>query len=195
MEPTPSRKALSHERILDTAARTIRRAGCGGVGVADVMREAGLTHGGFYAHFPSRDALLAEALARAGRDSSDRLDARMAAHLAQGRSALHALVLSYLTDEHAAHPENGCAVAALAAEMPRQAPEVQQAGRDRVTALIDRVRRCLPEGTDPQQAVVIAGTLVGALQLARALGNGPLGQALLQSTRDALLAQFDHPTP
>ena len=69
--PRPSsRKALSHERIVDAAARAIRREGYAGVGVADVMKEAGLTHGGFYAHFPSRDALLAAAMERAGRDLS-----------------------------------------------------------------------------------------------------------------------------
>ena len=191
METAPSRKALSRERILDAAARAIRRQGCDGVGVADVMKEAGLTHGGFYAHFPSRDALLVEALAHAGRDSSARMDARVMRGLAQGQSPLRALVTSYLTEEHAAHPENGCAVAALAAEVPRQVPEVRQAGHDRVTALVERVRQTLPPDADPQQALVIAATLVGALQLARALGDGPQAKALLQSTRDSLLASFD----
>ena len=194
MAQKPGRKALTHERILETAARTLRSSGCSGVGVADVMKSAGLTHGGFYAHFPSRDALLAEALAHAGRDSGERMDARMAPHLAQGHSPLRALVLSYLTTEHAAHPEHGCAVAALASEMPRQAPGVQAAGRDRVIGLIERVRHCLPAGADPQQALVIASALVGALQLARALGDDPQGQALLQATRDGLLARFDRPT-
>ncbi|OXC91401.1 TetR family transcriptional regulator, partial [Achromobacter sp. KAs 3-5] len=68
-----SRKEQSHERIVDAAARAIRRAGYSGVGVADVMKEAGLTHGGFYAHFPSRDALLAAAMERAGQDGAARL--------------------------------------------------------------------------------------------------------------------------
>jgi TetR/AcrR family transcriptional repressor of nem operon len=70
MDTAPaSRKQLTHDRILDTAARVLRDSGFQGVGVADIMKRAGLTHGGFYAHFPSRDALLAEALARAGEDS------------------------------------------------------------------------------------------------------------------------------
>ena len=73
MNRTPSKKQLTHERIVETAARAIRRAGFSGVGVADVMKEAGLTHGGFYAHFPSREALLCEAIERAGRDSAARI--------------------------------------------------------------------------------------------------------------------------
>ena len=190
MASTPSRKALTHERILETAARTLRSSGCSGVGVADVMKAAGLTHGGFYAHFPSRDALIAEALAHAGRDSNERLERRAHQALARGESPLHALVNSYLSEAHATHPEQGCAVAALASEMPRQAPEVQDAARDRVRALIDNVRRSLPDGTDPLQALVITSAMVGALQLARALGPGEQATAVLQTTRDALLAPF-----
>lgn len=196
MDPTPGRKALTHDRILDTAARAIRRAGCGGVGVADIMKEAGLTHGGFYAHFPSRDALLVEALDRAGRDSVERIEARIAKPKRAGKeqSPLAALVQAYLSDEHAGNAEHGCPVAALVSEMPRQAPEVQEAGRVRVSSLVERVRRCLPAGADPQQALVITSTLVGALQLARALGVGPQAKAVLKSSRDALLTQFDAPS-
>jgi TetR/AcrR family transcriptional regulator, transcriptional repressor for nem operon len=194
MNPTPGRKALTHDRILDTAARAIRRAGCGGVGVADIMKEAGLTHGGFYAHFPSRDALLVEALDRAGRDSVERIEARVARRTSKELSPLSALVRAYLSDEHAGNAEHGCPVAALVSEMPRQAPEVQEAGRVRVSSLIECVRRCLPAGADPQQALVITSTLVGALQLARAMGAGPQAKAVLKSSRDALLAQFDAPS-
>lgn len=193
MNPTPGRKALTHDRILDTAARAIRRAGCGGVGVADIMKEAGLTHGGFYAHFPSRDALLVEALDRAGRDSVERIEAGVAKRAGKEQSPLSALVRAYLSDEHAGNAEHGCPVAALVSEMPRQAPEVQDAGRVRVSSLVERVRRALPVGADPQQALAITSTLVGALQLARAMGSGSQAKAVLKSSRDALLAQFDTP--
>lgn len=191
MSTAPGRKALTHDRIVETAARAIRRAGCQGVGVADIMKEAGLTHGGFYAHFPSRDALLVEALGRAGHDSAERMDQRMAQRVAKGQSPLRALVTSYLSDEHAHNIEGGCPVAALTAEMPRQVPEVQTAGRERILRLIERVRYSLPPGVDAQQAPVIASTLIGALQLARALGPGAQAKAVLKSTRDTLLAQFD----
>ena len=73
MDTAPGRKQITHDRIVETAARVIRRSGFGGVGVADIMKEAGLTHGGFYAHFASRDALLCEAIERAGHDSAARV--------------------------------------------------------------------------------------------------------------------------
>jgi len=78
-------KDASHERIVSAAARAIRRSGYDGTGVADIMKEAGLTHGGFYAHFSSRDAMLREALERAGRDSAQRLSAALAARPARTR--------------------------------------------------------------------------------------------------------------
>ena len=113
MATAPSRKALTHERIVDTAARAIRRGGFSGVGVADIMKEAGLTHGGFYAHFPSRDALLVEALAHAGQQSAERLSQGNAQREARGASPFRALIDSYLSDRHLSGTENGCAVAAL----------------------------------------------------------------------------------
>ncbi|MFY9512514.1 MAG: TetR/AcrR family transcriptional regulator, partial [Rubrivivax sp.] len=152
MSPATDRKALSHERIVDVAARAIRRAGYGGVGVADIMKEAGLTHGGFYAHFASRNALLVEAMQRAGRDSAAVMAARLAQKQAEGVSAFAALLQSYLNEQHLAGAEHGCAVAALASEMPRQADEVVDAARTRVLALVELVARCLPAGTDPAQA-------------------------------------------
>src|ERR1700676_5632487 len=107
-----SRKEETHERIVDPAGRAIRKHGYTGVGVADVMRDAGLTHGGFYAHFDSRDALLVEALERAGRQT---LAVARAAQLRAGKgvSAFRSLVDNYLADHHLASPDNGCPVAAL----------------------------------------------------------------------------------
>src|SRR4051812_11208330 len=120
MESRPSRKEVTHDRIVETAARAIRRAGYDGVGVADIMKEAGLTHGGFYAHFPSRDALLVEAIERAGRDSAAVMAQSSARRRAKGASPFRAFVESYLSDAHLASHDVGCPVAALASEMPRQ---------------------------------------------------------------------------
>ena len=194
MEIAPNRKALTHERILDTAARVIRRTGFQGVGVADIMKEAGLTHGGFYAHFPSRDALMAEALAHAGRQSAERIARGNATREARGASAFRALVEGYLSERHLSGTENGCAVAALASEMPRQSAEVRAAATQRVRSLIDLVAKALPEGADPGRAAAVASQLVGALLLARALGDNAEGKALLAANREALLAH-DDPTP
>jgi TetR/AcrR family transcriptional regulator, transcriptional repressor for nem operon len=195
MEIAPSRKALTHERILDTAARAIRRAGFQGVGVADIMKEAGLTHGGFYAHFASRDALLAEALAHAGQQSAERIAKGNATREARGASPFRALIEGYLSERHLSGTENGCAVAALASEMPRQSPDVRAAAAQRVRSLVAVVERALPAGAGPGNAAAIASQMVGALQLARTLGDNAEGKALLAANRKALLAQHDAPPP
>ena len=188
----PSRKQASHVRIVETAARAIRRGGFQGVGVADIMKEAGLTHGGFYAHFASRDALLAEALTQAGQhagsDGAAGIERRIARGQAAGASALRALVEAYLSDSHIGAVENGCPVAALVSEMPRQAPEVRAAAAQRVRDLVSLVERALPAGTEAGRAAAIASQLVGALQLARALGDNAEGRAVLAASRRSLLA-------
>lgn len=189
MSIAPSRKALTHDRILDVAARALRRNGYAGVGVAEVMKEAGLTHGGFYAHFESRDALLVEAMQRAGRDSAAVVAERMARRQADGAGTFAALVDAYLSDNHMNATEFGCPIAALASEIPRQSEDVGEAARLRVAALVDLVRHALGKNTDPAQAGAAAGAMVGALQLARALGGKP-GKALLAAARQQLISQY-----
>ena len=187
----PSRKQFTHDRIVEAAARAIRRGGFQGVGVAEIMKEAGLTHGGFYAHFASRDALLCEALERAGQDSAERLAKRSAVCQARGASAFRALVEDYLSERHLAATEQGCPVAALASEMPRQSREVGAIAVQRVRAMIAAVQETLAPQAGVDSAPAIAGQLVGALQLARALGDNAQGKALLAATRRVLLAQYD----
>ncbi|MGH6648345.1 TetR/AcrR family transcriptional regulator [Aquabacterium sp.] len=190
-KPSPSRREITHDRIVETAARAIRRAGYQGVGVADIMKEAGLTHGGFYAHFASRDALLVEAIERAGQDGSAVIAQRMVERQAKGASEFRALVESYLSDVHLASTEHGCPVAALCSEMPRQAPEVREASAKRVQGMVKLVKKALPASTSADMAPVIASTMVGALQLARALGDNAQGKALLKANRQSLLSQYD----
>lgn len=193
MARTPnSRKEETHDRILAVASVALRRQGFAGVGVADVMREAGLTHGGFYAHFANRDALLVEALDRAARDSGAVVTAATQACRSHGLSGFRALVESYLSDQHLSALEAGCPVAALAADMPRQAGAVRAASTERVRLLVDGVRSALPAAHRPQ-AFAVAGTLVGALQLARALGDNAEGRAALAASRQFLLESFDSP--
>ena len=193
MSRTPnSRKQDTHERIVDVAARAIRRHGYAGVGVADVMKEAGLTHGGFYAHFDSRDALLVEALERAGRQSGEAVTRALERRAAKGVSAFRALVEAYLGDEHLASLETGCPVAALACDIPRQSDAVREASAVRVRRLVAGVQSALPRASRAT-ASVVAGTLVGTLQLARALGANADGRALLSAARKALVQQYDTP--
>ena len=193
MSRTPdTRKQETHERIVDVAARAIRRHGYAGVGVADVMKEAGLTHGGFYAHFDSREALLVEALERAGRQSGEAITRALERRAARGVSAFRALVEAYLGDEQLASLETGCPVAALAGDMPRQSDAVRAASAVRVRRLVAGVQAALPHASRAT-ASVVAGTLVGTLQLARALGANADGRAMLSAARKALLQQYDAP--
>lgn len=185
-----SKREQSHHRIVEAASRAIRRHGYAGVGVAEVMKEAGLTHGGFYAHFDSRDALLVAAIEHAGAIGSAVLDERVAARTAEGGNALEALIAFYLADEQLAHPEHGCVVGALAGEMPRQADSVRTASAQRVDRLVRRIAAALPEGADPALAGVLAGALVGNLQLARVHGDNAEGRAALAAARRTLTSLF-----
>jgi AcrR family transcriptional regulator len=185
--PAPSRKEATHERIVEAAARAIRRTGYGGAGVADIMKEAGLTHGGFYAHFDSREGMLAEAADRAGADTVATM-ARVAA-AAPPEQALQAMLQAYLSKAHVESVEAGCAVAALGSEMPRQAPRVRRAATRRIKEMIDLVARHLPEWGQPgahERALVTIATAVGALVLARAVDDPKLSDAL----REAALNQL-----
>ncbi|MEY2170311.1 MULTISPECIES: TetR/AcrR family transcriptional regulator [unclassified Rhodanobacter] len=172
-------KEVTHERIVEVAARAIRRTGYDGTSVADIMKEAGLTHGGFYAHFPSREAMLAEAADRAGADAVT-ASSRVAA-LAPPEHALQSLVQAYLSKEHLESAELGCPVVALGSEMPRQAPEVRRAATRRIKEMIDVVARQSPDWGQPgahERALVTVATMVGALLLARAVDEPKLSDAL-----------------
>jgi TetR/AcrR family transcriptional regulator, transcriptional repressor for nem operon len=190
MDNIPSRKERSHERIVDAAARSIRRNGYDGVGVADVMEKAGLTHGGFYAHFASREALLVEALEQAGRESSRRLARNMESLRARGAGPFEALVESYLSDDLLKANGSGCPVAALCSEMPRQTPEVRRASAIRVRALVTLIETTLPPTVPYERAPLIAASMMGSLQLARMIGTVEQGKALLASARAGLIEQY-----
>ena len=172
-------KEATHERIVEAAARAIRRTGYDGTGVADIMKGAGLTHGGFYAHFASREAMLAEAADRAGSESVAMME-RIGA-TAPPSKALQAMMEAYLSKAHVEGVETGCAAAALGSEMPRQAPEVRRAATRRIKEMIDLVARQSPDWGQPsahERALVTVATMVGTLVLARAVDDPRLSDAL-----------------
>ena len=177
-----SRKEITHERIVEVAARAIRRSGYDGTGVADIMKEAGLTHGGFYSHFPSREVLLAEAADRAGAEA-----VALSEHIAASvppEDALPSMVRAYLSKEHCEDIENGCPVSALGSEMPRQAPVVRRAATRRIKEMIDVIARQLPDWGQPgahEQALVTAATMVGTMVLARAVDDPKLSEDFLEA--------------
>lgn len=179
---TTRSKEATHERIVDAAARAIRRSGYNGAGVADIMKDAGLTHGGFYAHFASREAMLAEAADRAGCEAVQAME-RVAAAVPPEQT-FQAMVRAYLSEAHVKSIETGCATAALGSEMPRQAPEVRRAATRRIKEMIDLIARQYPDWGEPgvhERAMVTASTLVGALILARAVDDPRLSDALREA--------------
>lgn len=183
-----SRKEATHERIVEVAARAIRRSGYSGTGVADIMKEAGLTHGGFYAHFDSRDVLLAEAADRAGAEAVA-VAARVAA-AAPPDQALQAMMNAYLSQAHMDAVETGCPVAALGSEMHRQAPEVRRVATIHIKEMIDLFARQLPDWGQPhahEQAMALVCAMIGTTIIARAVDDPMLSEAL----RAATLKQFN----
>jgi TetR/AcrR family transcriptional repressor of nem operon len=182
-----TKKEATHQRIIEVAARAIRRSGYAGVTVADIMKEAGLTHGGFYAHFSSREAMLAEAADRAGAESVAAV-ANVAAH-ATPDTALQAMVDAYLSKAHIDGVESGCPIAALGSEMPRQVPEVRRVATIRIKEMIDAIARQSPdwgEETAHKRALAITALLVGTVVLARAVDDPKLRDALVDSAHSFL---------
>lgn len=180
-------KEASHERIVDAAARAIRRSGYDGTGVSDIMKEAGLTHGAFYAHFASREAMLAEAADRAGAESNAVAASVIAA--VPSSQSLQALIQVYLSKAHLEGIETGCPISALGSEMPRQSPEVRHAATRRIKEMIDLVSRQLPDCGQPsahERALVTVATMVGTLVLARAVNDSALSDALCNATLKSL---------
>lgn len=176
-------KQVTHQRIVDAGARALRHLGFDRVAIIDVMRQAGLTHGGFYAHFESREALLVEATDRVGANAANAL-----AHIAacdNTGEALSTLLRAYLSMEHVRNPDLiGCPVVALGTEMPRQAPEVRQAATHHIEKMVDVIAGCLPElpeGDAQEQALVASATMFGAVVLARAVNNPALSEAVLKA--------------
>ena len=180
-------KEASHDRIVDAAARAIRRSGYNGTGVADIMKEAGLTHGAFYAHFASREAMLAEAADRAGAESN--AAAVKVLSKAPPDQALRTLVEAYLSKAHLESIETGCPVSALGSEMPRQSPEVRRAATSRIKEMVDLVARQMPDWGQPsahERALAAVAAMVGTLVLARAVDDAALSDALCAATIEGL---------
>ena len=193
MNELSGRKAISHERIVDVASRAVRRLGYRGVNVTEVMREAKLTHGGFYAHFASRDALLSEAVERAGADIAGVLRGQIERWGAVGASPFRAVVETYLAMAHVRDCDNGCPVSLLSGDMARQVPEVREPSRRLIDNLHRLVKGVLPPSAPPDAAWTVTSALLGAVQLARALvdGDNDAASTILSDTRSNLLARYD----
>ncbi|MGH6965550.1 MAG: TetR/AcrR family transcriptional regulator [Phenylobacterium sp.] len=174
---------------MKAAAAAVRAKGPDGVGVAEIMKEVGLTHGGFYAHFPSKEALVAAAIGEAF-DQGRRRFGRLTADLT-GLEAFGAFVDSYVTMDHRAFPERGCPVATIASDLPRQGPAVRAVFDAGVTSLIDRVANWLPGEAEEREG--LAGSLVaemaGAVALSRAVSDEAMAARFLEQSRRRIRAR------
>lgn len=179
-------KQETRRKILDIAGKRIRRDGVEAVGVASLMADCGLTHGGFYAHFKSKDELVAAALDQGMRESSDRIFA----HADQFEDKLRAYIRAYLSPEHRDAAEIGCAFASLAPELSRDDGPARAAIAGRIEPYLDRIGRLLPP-TDPasarRRATALLSLLMGNLQLARLAEDRALSDSILQSGVTAAL--------
>lgn len=189
MKVSKEQMAENRERILDAAAQLFREKGFDGIGVADLMKSAGLTHGGFYGHFASKDELMAQASARA----LQRLQAAWAAlaheAAAHGQEPLAAIEAAYLSPRHRDAPGQGCLLAALGSDTARQGPAVRRAVTEGVRAQVDGLARLVPGRTKAakrQRALSDYASLVGAMVLARAVDDPALSDEILHAAAAAL---------
>jgi TetR/AcrR family transcriptional repressor of nem operon len=180
-------KARTRQKIVETAAREFREKGLEGVGVADLMASAGLTHGGFYAHFGSKEALVAEACTHGVAATIETLDFR--ARQAPPGEGLRTIVRTYLSRAHRDDAARGCIMPSLAGEIARRGPETRKAFTDQLRAFAAVIARQLSgdAAARDRRALAIAAGLVGAVALARSVDDPALSDAILEAARAAAL--------
>ena len=181
-------KRETHARIVKRASVRLREKGAHGIGVADLMKDAGLTHGGFYAHFASREALVIEAFAYAMDRSTERW--RKLGEQTAPEKRLAAIVESYLTTVHRDDPGHGCAVPTLGAEIARESPKTRKAFAAKLEQMIDMLAEQisdLPRKAARKQAMAAVATMMGTMVLARIAGTGEFSDEILAAGREAVL--------
>jgi len=186
MGHSQSEKKSNHERIVRTAAKRLREKGLEAVAIADVMKEVGLTVGGFYKHFESRDDLVIEALRAAtgpwARPAEAAVSDRPALSLAS-------LVDAYLSEKHRDRPDSGCLIGALVGDFARSNKRIRGLATEQIRSALELIARLLP-GTNQEsarkQAALTLSALVGALALSRAVSDESFSDEILQSVRELL---------
>jgi len=187
MKVSRAEAAQNRERIIETAARLFRERGFDGIGVADLMKAAGLTHGGFYGNFTSKEDLMAQACARALAGSVDTLRELARDHPEQ---ALAAAAAAYLSPAHRDHPGEGCALAALGAEAGRHPGAVQAAFTEGVRPVVEILTQLAPgesEGEQRKHALVVYASMVGAMVLARAVDDAALSDEVMEAVLGSIV--------
>src|SRR4051812_40664708 len=183
-------KLETHARIVKKASVRLREKGAHGIGVADLMKDAGLTHGGFYAHFDSREALVIEAFAYAMDRATDRW--RKLAEQTPSDKRFATIVNSYLTPVHRDDPGHGCAIPALSAEIARESPKTRKAFAAKLEQMIGMIAEQtpgVPRKIARKQAMASLATMMGTLVLARVAGSGEFSDDILGAGREAVLGR------
>lgn len=191
MRYQPKHKVEIHRKIVKDASRRLRAEGWNGAAVVAVMRDTGLTHGGFYKHFKSKDDLLVESLGEAFRDVGDTLV--RAAEQSRPGQAWKAIVKTYLQLEMCEHPERGCPLTALSAELARAEPSMQPQIVAELVNYKSRMVRFMPgrRAADKERSFfAIFSTMAGAVAIARILPSTVMREKVLGSVRDFLLRSF-----
>jgi TetR/AcrR family transcriptional repressor of nem operon len=190
MRYSKEHKQETHARIVKKASVRLREKGAHGIGVADLMKEAGLTHGGFYAHFDSREALVVEAFNYAMDRSTERW--RKMAEQTPPEKRLATIVDSYLTQVHRDDPGHGCAVPTLGAEIARESLKTRKAFAAKLEQMIDVMADQVPDvprKAARKQAMATLATMMGTLVLSRIAGSGEFSDEILGAGREAVLGR------
>jgi TetR/AcrR family transcriptional repressor of nem operon len=174
-------KRRTRAAIVEAASQAFRRHGVERVGVGEVMARAGLTHGGFYAHFASKDALVAEACASSLRETAGRLFESQDG--TGSKRTLPQVIRAYLSRSHRDAPATGCTIAALGDEIARRSPETRHAFTEAAQTYVERLATLLPDGADPDEAWALLAGMAGTVMLARAVDDPALSERLLLAGR------------
>ncbi|UPJ66578.1 TetR/AcrR family transcriptional regulator [Bradyrhizobium sp. 191] len=188
MRYSPEHKQETHDRIVKKASVRLREKGAHGIGVADLMKEAGLTHGGFYAHFDSREALVIEAFGYAMDRSMEYWRKLTGEAAPEKRLAL--VAESYLSTLHRDNPGHGCSIPALGAEIARESPKTRKAFAGKLDQMIEMMTDYIPNmprKAARKQAIATLATLAGTMLLARIAGSNELSDEVLKAGRDSAL--------
>ncbi|MGQ0684098.1 TetR/AcrR family transcriptional regulator [Bradyrhizobium sp.] len=189
MRYTKEHKQETHARIVRKASVRLREKGAHGIGVADLMKEAGLTHGGFYAHFGSREALVVEAFSYAMERSTERW--RKMAEATPPEKRFAAIVENYLSALHRDDPGHGCAITALGPDIARESARTRKAFAAKLGEMIEMMADQLPDlprKAARARAIAALSTMAGALVLSRVAGTGEFSEEILSAGREAALA-------
>lgn len=191
MRYDPDHKVKIHRKIVRKASRQLRAKGLNGPAVTTLMKAAGLTHGGFYRHFSSRDDLVVEAIEEGLLELRDRLIA--AAKQAEPGEGWKAMVRSYLTLERCDRADDGCPIAALAPDMARTRPALKQRIAAAILKLRQEVIPFMPGRNEEEKAanfLAIFSSMVGTIGMARTMPDAAIRQRILNTVRDHLLHSF-----